>query len=307
MSTLTSGSVCDSARTPSDKLPAPLVDRLAGLQDAAGCMASRVRLTDGTVVEDRNAFVTALVLRALDQCDAPGLAAIRKRGLDWVERARSPQVPGAFGFWPEGTRPPWAAHVPPDADDTAVILTELLRAGRIGARDALSVVCRVLLQHRVRPSDAGQRPVWVLDGCFRTWLLPGPANPVDVVANVNVVALLATLDARHLPGYDAGVATVRAGLDWAAGRPARLSALTPFYAGPSELSEALVHAVHCGVDELAGAARDMGEITSVTDPDQTDQPRLRNAYGSITWAAPALQVARTLAQTSGSERERSNR
>ena len=305
MTTVVRSSVRESFIAPPTELVAPLVERLAGLQDAAGCVHSQVHMGDGTVVTDRNVFVTALVLRALDGCDAPGLTAIRTRGLDWVERARSAQVPGAFGFWPEETRPAWAALVPPDADDTAVILTQLLRADRVEARDALGVVCRVLLRHRVGPGDPGLRPVWVRDGCFRTWLLPGGANPVDVVVNVNVLALLATLDAKHLPGYASAVATVREGLEWAAGRPARLSALTPFYAGPAELAEALVHAVHCGVDELAGAARD----TSATTPaaDRSDRPCVRNAYGAITWTAPAVGVARSVAAASGVVRERSNR
>src|SRR5688572_6561858 len=98
---------------------APEAALLAARQDGDGCFSSLVRKPDGTEEPDRNAFVTALVLRAVRSLpDEPPLTRLRHRGLDWLERARSGHPPGAFSFWPSESRPRWAASVPPDADDT---------------------------------------------------------------------------------------------------------------------------------------------------------------------------------------------
>src|SRR4029450_7657295 len=126
--------------------------------------------------------------------------------------------------------------------------------GRVRRAAALRTACRVLVPHRVEGVNRCGRPPWVAPGSFLTWLAPAPAspgaprvaNPVDCCVNANVAALLAFLDATHLPGYDAAVATVRQGLEWAGEDPVRRSALTPFYPDPRSLAEALGHAVESG-------------------------------------------------------------
>jgi hypothetical protein len=282
---------------------------LGRLQDDDGCFPSSIRHRDGRTTPDRNGFVTALVLRSLRH--APRSSdwwSLTARALTWLERCRSSSLAGAFCFWPEAARPSWAAAVPPDADDTAVTTTELLRHGRLGRAVALRTVCRVLVPHRVEGVDRGGRPPWVAPGSFLTWLAqatpgaPHVANPVDCCVNTNVAALLAFLDATHLPGYDAAVATVRQGLEWAGEHPVRLSALTPFYPDPRSLAEALEHAVECGTEPL----REAWQHASTLSPPRTTEPPgcFRSAYGGTVWYATALDLARSAAAAHEEEASR---
>jgi hypothetical protein len=266
---------------------------LAALQDEEGCFPSRVRFPHGNDVIDRNSFVTALVVRALRAVPSSSPhEPVRSRALDWLERCRASAPPGAFSFWPQATRPSWAASVPADADDTAVITVELLRHGRLDRAAGLRTACLALVPHRVHPREPATRPPWVAPGSFLTWLVPASApNPVDLCVNANVVALLAVLDATHLPGYDAAVATVAAGLAWAGGDPARLSALTPFYPDPRCLADALEHAVECGVEQLGDAWR---EAATLAPASTTPAVWFRSAYGRTEWHAPALDLARAI-------------
>lgn len=286
----------------------PNLAAVAAAQDPDGCFASWLEPASGPRVADRNGFVTALVLRTLrGVIPRADTAPFADRALDWLERCRSTTLPGAFGFWPESGRPAWAAGLPPDADDTAVLTAELLRHGRLDRAAALRVVCRVLLPARSDPR--APRPDWVTPGSFLTWLgpppgrrsRPWPANPVDCCVNANVVALLASLDASHLPGHDAAVETVRRGVAWAGDEPARWSALTPFYPGPHSLAEALAHAVECGAEALRAAAEQATRAAAaVADRPATARPpglrpELRSAYGRTTWYAPVLDDARLVA------------
>jgi hypothetical protein len=273
---------------------------LRALQDADGCFPSWVVLAGGRE-PDHNGYVTAIVLRTLrHQPGSADLAAIVEPALDWIAGCGSPRLPGAFAFWPEHARPRWAAGVPADVDDTAVILAELLRHGRVTRADALHSVCTVLLPCRLAGGGGTVLPPWVTLGSFLTWVVadarPGARrtpNPIDACVNANVVALLVLLDATHLPGYDAAVRTVRRGVDWAGADPRRLSALTPFYPAPRSLAEAVAHAVECGAEDLRPAADRLAALpAAVLD---VDGGSCRSAYGRTTWQAPALDVARALA------------
>jgi hypothetical protein len=282
---------------------------LGRLQDDDGCFPSSIRHRHGRTTPDRNGFVTALVLRSLRHTPrSPSWRSLAARALTWLERCRSSSLAGAFCFWPETARPSWAAAVPPDADDTAVITTELLRHGRLGRAAALRTACRVLVPHRVAGLDRGGRPAWVAPGSFLTWLAPANpgaprvANPVDCCVNANVAALLAFLDATHLPGYDAAVATVRQGLEWAGEDPVRRSALTPFYPDARSLAEALEHAVESGTEPL----REAWQHASTLPPPPTAEPPgcFRSAYGGTVWYATALDLVRSAAAAHEEEASR---
>ncbi|MGV1004987.1 MAG: hypothetical protein ACOYEV_09530 [Candidatus Nanopelagicales bacterium] len=266
------------------------VRALAELQDPDGCFPSEIRTPDGLVRPDRNIFLTALVLRELRRLPPSAERdEIRDRGLTWISQGAAASPPGSYGFWPAGQRPRWAAGLPPDADDTAVVTTELLLAGWLDRSRALRTACVALLPHRLRERQS--RPSWVCEGTFLTWLRPDQrANPVDLVVTANVLALLALLDARHLPGYYSGVRTVLACLPWAGQDPVRLAAATPFYARSSELVAALDHAVACGVSELGDASAAAHAL-----PSSPTAFALRSAFGRTAWRAEALDLARTLA------------
>lgn len=280
------------------------VDALVALQRPDGCFASFVTTRAGCSA-DHNGFVTASVLRVLRHVDGvPRLAPLRRRALDFLESCASTGVPGAFAFWPDGLRPAWAGAVPADVDDTAIILAELLRAGRLDRTGVLRRVCHAILPCRVRPEEAMMLPPWVAPGSFQTWIAARGdaaatgARPqvIDCCVNANVAALMARIEARHLPGYDAAVATVLRGLDWAGSDPARLDSLTPFYPSLHSLGEALGHAVECGAEALReGLARLQCLVRARPEGDGAC---CRSAYGHAVWRSPALEAARTLAEAS---------
>ena len=271
------------------------IARLAALQHPDGGFGSWVASRDG-LRADRNGFTTAIVLRTLRHVPEGGaLAPIRRRALDFLEGCAAPGVPGGYAFWPERLRPPWAAAVPADVDDTAIFVGELLRHGRLARNEAMRSVCAVILPCRTPPCDEAARPPWIPSGCFHTWVgAAGAASPrviVDCCVNANVAALLARLDAKHLPGYGECVRAIEGGLAWAAGDAARLDSLTPFYPSPHALHEALGHAVECGAHEL-GAARDrLGPLLPATPA----EGECRSAYGRVTWRCPAIAAARAVA------------
>jgi hypothetical protein len=282
---------------------------LQALQDADGCFPSYVDSADGRAV-DRNGYVAALVLRTLRHHPmTEEWSAITATALDWLEACRSPRLPAAFAFWPEHARPAWAARVPADVDDTAVMLTELLRHGRVARVAAVRCVCTVLTACRLEAPPHWVLPPWVTPGSYLTWVTADahptggrtPPNPVDACANANVVALLSLLDATHLPGHDAAARTVTRGLAWAGDDPRRLAALSPFYPSPRSLAEAVTHAVECGSEALREAADRVSELPPTLLLD--DAGACRSAYGQTVWHAPALDIARAVAEHALAERE----
>jgi hypothetical protein len=273
---------------------------LRALQDPDGCFPSWIVSADGSRAPDRNGYVTAMVLRTLRHRPEVGdWKVIIDRAVGWIEACRAPQMPTAFAFWPEQTRPAWAAGIPPDVDDTAVMLTELLRHDRIGRMAALRSAWTVLERCRL-PDTLAILPPWITAGSYLTWVVTerGPGtrtspNPVDACVNANVVALLSSLDATHLPGYDAAIRTVVRGLDWAGEDPRRLSALTPFYPAPRSLADAVAHAVECGAEQLRDARERLAALPGAVLDAEGGSCRI--AYGDAHWQAPAIDLARVLA------------
>lgn len=252
-----------------------------------GLFRAAITHRDGRVENDANGFVTAIVLRRLrHSAPVPGLDAVIARALDGLQRCAAPGLPGAYGFWPADERPGWARAVPADIDDTALILAELYRHGRIDRPAVLREIVKAMLPWRVPVGVLGTLPPWVAEGSFLTWIAPRGANIVDACVNANAAALMAMAGAAHLPGYDAAVRTVLAGLDWAGDAPARLDALTPFYPSPAALLEAVEHAVECGAAALAPAARRLRALAP-----SPQRGLCRDAYGRTYWHAPAAEIA----------------
>lgn len=268
---------------------------LQALQLPQGGFPSTVTMRAGQVT-DCNGFTTAMVLRAIRHVpDDEAMAGLRHAALRHLLTCASPHVPGAFAFWPDTARPDWARSVPADVDDTALIVTELVRHRWLIPSEALWHCCHAIVPNRVVDLDA--LPPWVAPGCFYTWIAPAPtsgaANVVDCCVNANVAALMTLLKATHLPGYEAAVATVRHGIAWAGQDATKLSMLTPFYPSVHSLIDALDHAIECGVD----AFREPVEMLRTAAPVRiaTDEAYCRSAYGSTVWRSHALDIARALA------------
>ena len=272
------------------------IERVAALQRADGAFASVV-FARGQPATDVNGFATACVLRALRGVEASSLEPVRGRALDFLAACASPTVPGAYGFWPADARPAWAASVPADVDDTALVLVELLRHGRITRDAALRALCTAVMPCRVRPNECECLPSWAVAGCFGTWMAPSPGERrmpvVDVCANANVAALMALLEGTHLPGYAEACEVIGRALAWAGADRARLASTTPFYPAVVSLAEALEHAVECGATALAPAARRARAIAR--EARDEDAGCCASAYGDVVWRCPALDEARAIA------------
>lgn len=266
----------------------PITLRLQAEQLSDGLFRSQVE-RGGVRHDDANLFVTALVLREMRHCDVGG--GWRAVALDALAREAQLRPDGACGFWPGALRPAWAARVPTDVDDTALVLAELFRHGRISRAIALRRAVLALLPCRTARQDRGTAPNWIVAGCFRTWIDQAGstrANPVDCCVNANVAALFALLGAKHLPGFAQAIATIEAGLAWAGSDARRLDALTPFYPAPRLLLAALDHAVECGAAELGQAA---SQLRSLAPAILAGAPGLcRDAWGKCTWHAPVLSL-----------------
>lgn len=241
---------------------------------------------------DATSFITALGLRALARGPrSPSRDAIAERMLDFLTLCETAAPPGAFAFWPQAARPDWAAGVPPDSDDTALCLSALLRAGRIGRAEALRRLARTVLPRRATRLDAYDPP-WISHGAYLTWLTPDSAAPnaVDCAANANILALIAELGMTGAPGAEAASRTILDGLAWAGADRARIRALTPFYPDPREFALALENAADAGCEELhAPAAALRRAAPGLPGPDAV---LCSGAYLGEGWRSPALHALR---------------
>jgi hypothetical protein len=242
---------------------------------------SVVRWPDGRCVADHNGFVTALAVREHHLAERP----VPGEWLDVLEGCRRPG--GSYGFWPADSVPAWAPELPADSDDTAVMLLELVLAGRVGRAEARRVACRTVGVHRLRRVlDPG--PPWLRRGMFTTWHRGRALDMVDLTAVTNVLALLHALGLQGIPGVEESLAALAAAIDWAGSSVPRWESLSPFYPEPDELARALGHATACGVPGLADGARAAREACPRRDADVV----CSMAYGPPTWHSPALAVVR---------------
>jgi hypothetical protein len=260
-------------------------------QNEFGAFVSTVEI-DGKRRQDGNAFVTGLFLRHLGDLFPPDHPVV-ERALGFLQQCRVSDPEGAFGFWPKDKVPLWMpAKLAPDADDTAIVGLELMRAG-LWSRDSLrESVCYSLLSHRVEEVPVVSPP-WIVRGAFYTWLRDGHGNVVDCCANVNVLALLHSCDLTSVPGFSEAITMVSRAIEWAGESLLAARSLTPFYPDPCELTFALRHAVACGVDELRSALATV-EGRSWARCKGNDPPVCSSAYGHIKWYCRALHQLRSL-------------
>jgi hypothetical protein len=267
----------------SARAAAPLPDGGVGRPGRVGAgVPSVVRWPDGRCLADGNGFVTALAVRELRLAGrtVPG------EWLDVLAGCRRPD--GSYGFWPVDAVPAWAPVLPSDSDDTAVMLLELVLAGRVDRVEARRVACRTVGVHRLRRVlDPG--PPWLRRGMFTTWHRGRDLDMVDLTAVTNVLALLHALGLERIPGVVESLAAVTAGIAWAGSSVPRWESLSPFYPEPDELARALEHATSFGVPGLAAGARIAREVCPRRDPDAV----CSMAYGPPTWHSPGLAAIRS--------------
>jgi len=275
--------------------------RVAAADGLPYFIASDVVL-DGQRLRDRNGFVTALGVRALRRAGLPVPAAM----LDALQQCRSAR--GGFRFWPERAHPDWAPRLPDDADDTAIMLLELLRADRISRADAHRTACLAIARRRIAQLPL-LRPPWLRIGVFATWSRDGIRRDlVDCTATANVLALFAHLRLAHLPGVREAADMLAAALRWAGDDELRAASLSPFYPDPAEFVLALEHAAECGAaeaDELhrLAAATAWGRDAPARS-ERPDHAVCGSPYGMAAWRSPELARLRAWARRSGAMRHR---
>ena len=244
---------------------------------------------------DWNGFITAQVLRALRAVpESYPLNNVRRLSLDFLMSCESLDRSGAFHFWPKGTQPGWIPDLPPDADDTSVILVEMVRNKRIDLDAAREMACSVLLPYRLMkvPEIA---PPWIRRGTFLTWLRPGPFNIVDCCVNANVIALLSYLGLEGIPGFEEACEMIEVGIRWAGESDFKARSLTAFYPHPVEFAYAIEHAIECGanrLEESLSIMKDFGWLPDNDDNRSEGKPICGNAYEGDIWFSEALDAAR---------------
>ena len=247
---------------------------------------------------DWNGFTTAQVLRALRAVpESDPLNNARSLALDFLKSCESPDKPGAYHFWPKGTQPGWIPDLPADADDTSIILVEMVRHKRIDLDAARKMACSVLLPCRLlKVPEPG--PPWIRPGTFFTWLRPGPFNVVDCCVNANVIALLSYLGLEGIPGFKEACEMIEAGIKWAGGSDFKARTLTAFYPHPAEFAYAVEHAIECGANRLEESLCLMKDFGWLPDNDDhiyhisEEKPICGNAYEGDIWFSEALDAAR---------------
>lgn len=276
-----------------------MLNTVLSAQSANGAFPSTVHVGNHQY-QDYNGFVTAQVVRALNNTpDSLPLNNTKERALDFLQKCELVNQPGVFGFWPEENRPSWARYLPADTDDTAIILLEMVKCGRIEQKKIKEIVCNVLISHRLRFIQE-PAPPWIHKGVFLTWLGKGNRqNIIDCCVNANVVALMSYASLQHLPGYREACDMIEDGITWAGDELKRVHTLTPFYPHPVEFILAVKNAIQCGVKKLERSLFMMEKARWIKDCSSDEQQIQRSvcgsAYGKIYWTSSVLHMARKLA------------
>jgi hypothetical protein len=284
-------------------MPDVLLLDLLARQAPSGAFPSRVEGPDGPL-EDETCFVTAQVALILADLARRGATAPKtrsvvlrralSRALDFVETCAAPERPGAFFFYPPDGTARLDIRLPPDADDTALAWMALIAGGRRSPQEAAAVLAEHYQGVNASAARRGDPP-FVRAPMVRTWLdAQAPANPVDLIVNLNVLASLAAAGVEPTAGdgFSARLAArVASALPQGSPSLSQLRMLAPFYAHPQELGEALARAVDAGVSSLAPALERIAPRATFAAHDD-DQPLYCNAQGRPLWRSPALQAAR---------------
>jgi hypothetical protein len=263
---------------------------------ADGCFPSRV--TGGGIdLDDRNGFVTALVLRTLGPSAPAILGPWHETALGALEACRDP-LTGGFRFWPKDARPAWAPDLPCDADDTALMAVALWRGGRMDLDQLRRLACRTVVCHRLQ-STVQPGPSWPRIGAFKTWMRGG-AEPAmaDCTVNANVLMMLSVARLRAVPGYAQACAMIADGVAWTGEDARRAASLSPFYPAAGELVMAVEEAVAAGVSELAPVRAMMEEAPlwrRLRAESCGEAPVICGSpYGLMRWTSAAVGQARRL-------------
>lgn len=275
-----------------------VANEICSAQLNSGAFPSTVHSGD-YVGEDANGFITALVLRELNNISAVIPTSVTERALDFLESCASESQRGAFNFYPpKSSRPKWLSSLPDDADDTAVIALELLRHNRLSRRDLIKDTCVVLNKFRLQRLEA-PAPSWLRTGVFLTWFGDGSRpNVVDCCVNANITAVLAYAGLKKWRGYAEACAMIEAGLCWTESSPKKAQTLTPFYPNTGELKRAIEHAVKCGTSELENSLQLIRQNLCKTETYDPQQAICSSAYGRIIWKSGTLQKLRLLVDCS---------
>ena len=282
--------------------PAPRLADLLALQAPSGAFPSQVETPAGCVA-DESCFVTAqvaLLLAALGRSEAATHA--HARALDFLETCEDDSLPGAFRFYPqERSGPRLIDGLPPDADDTALAWMALVAGRRREAREGLVRLAGLLPRLVCGPLRRGDPP-FARAPLLRTWFQESDPGPVDLTANLNVLAALGACGAaRSGCGLTALMPRLagRISAAFAPHAPTRsaMRVLSPFYADPAELAIAALRARACGAAGLDGMAASLAPVDARDRAARRpqDRPLYCNAHGRPLWRAPALQLARQLA------------
>jgi hypothetical protein len=181
-----------------------------------------------------------------------------------------------------------------------MMATLLFRHGRLSREALRAIGVKRLVAFRQpppAPGAAGVTPPWARPGAFRTWARAGRAPcALDVVVNLNVLALLACAGLARVPGRAEALAMVEDALDWTGESPARAAAIAPFYPAAGELVLALAHAVAQGEQALAPAlarVRASPMWRALAWASARDAAVIAGSpYGLWTWTCPAVGEAR---------------
>lgn len=273
------------------------VAALCRLQAPGGAFLSTVELPWGAM-EDRNCFVTGLVLRETAGLSGfPELDEARRRACGYLLRSKYPVYPYLWSFYPQRAHPPFMRQaLYADADDTCVIALELVRAGHLPA-EALRFIAEEYLSRYRATGDLihHRRDPWQPEGVFLTWFTTAPVeNPIDCCVNTNVVAMLAAAGLTDQEGYSAACAMINRAAAETAAHPERGREFTPYYPSLAEWYHALVHAVESGATDLLPAMDALRAAPAVQAELDRVRPLCSDVGGSIRWTAEALILARRL-------------
>lgn len=253
-------------------------------QCANGAFPSEV---DGLV--DETCFVTASVVLLLDP-EQHGEAVCR--ALDFIETCASPDVPGAYVFYPPGRPTPRRIDaLPADVDDTALAWLALLHGRRREVAQARDAFRRVIATAS-RGLVSGRMPAWVRPHAARTWLIDaGSDNPVDLVVNANVVALAHRIGLHDHPACEGATASLLAAAQGKYLPQVFARRLAPYYADISELWFSVRRAMTLGAERLAPVLPWLAPAIHA-DVLACDKPLYCNDHGRPIWRSAALQQAR---------------
>jgi hypothetical protein len=194
--------------------------------------------------------------------------------------------------------PVWAPGLIADADDTAIMASELLRHGSISFQTATSIALTALLPYRLK--QVPDNHPWIRPGVFMTWLGLANSNPIDCCVNVNVVAFLSQIGLSEAPGYMEACAMVGDAVRWSAGQRDRLESLCPYYPNPLELLYAVRSAVRNGAAALQEPLVTLEEYRGTGHSRDSTGPLFSNSDRSIVWSSRAVQLSRQIASLENS-------